>query len=117
MSTVSPADVAAFRSSGMFDEQWYLERYRDVRLLGMDAAEHYLWLGARLGRKPSANFGLAPNLNANADIASAGTNPLSSTNPEKKDALTPGDLAQSVEMPTGLREQIDASRLFDLEYY
>ncbi len=46
-------DVAAFRSSGLFDERWYLDTYPDVAALSMDAAEHYLWLGKRLGRIPS----------------------------------------------------------------
>ncbi|MFC1455629.1 glycosyltransferase [Microvirga arabica] len=47
----------ALRRSGQFDEQWYLESYPDVKALGMKPLEHYLWLGARLGRhgcKPAA---------------------------------------------------------------
>jgi glycosyltransferase involved in cell wall biosynthesis len=54
MNEVNPADIAALRNSGRFDEQWYLEQYRDVKLLGMSAAEHYLWVGAKLGRLPKA---------------------------------------------------------------
>jgi GT2 family glycosyltransferase len=39
-----------------FDSAWYLERYPDVAALGMEPLEHYLWIGAELGRKtaPSA---------------------------------------------------------------
>lgn len=39
-----------------FDAAWYRGEYPDVRLLGMDPAYHYLWLGQRIGRRPSANF-------------------------------------------------------------
>lgn len=34
-----------------FDAEWYLKRYPDVAMLGMDPLEHYRWIGARLGRK------------------------------------------------------------------
>ncbi|NIJ41448.1 lipopolysaccharide biosynthesis protein [Parvibaculum indicum] len=53
---VSEADIKALKRSGLFDEKWYLEQYPDVRILGLDAAEHYLWIGRRLGRKPMASF-------------------------------------------------------------
>jgi len=39
-------------NSGQFDANWYVRRYPDVLLSGMDPAEHYLWLGKRLGRRP-----------------------------------------------------------------
>lgn len=41
------------RTSQQVDERWYLERYPDVKLLGMSAVEHYAWIGKRLGRLPS----------------------------------------------------------------
>lgn len=49
-SRPTPEDIAALRASGTFDEAWYLREYPDVAKAGMDAAEHYLWLGRRLGR-------------------------------------------------------------------
>lgn len=49
----TPEDIAALRASGTFDEAWYLREYPDVAKAGMDAAEHYLWLGRRLGRTSS----------------------------------------------------------------
>lgn len=48
-----PEDIAALRASGTFDEAWYLREYPDVAKAGIDAAEHYLWLGRRLGRTPA----------------------------------------------------------------
>lgn len=53
MRQINEADIAALRNSEHFDAQWYLEEYPDVKLLGMDPAEHYLWLGEKMGRKPS----------------------------------------------------------------
>jgi len=33
-----------------FDPEWYLKRYPDVERSGLSPAEHYKWLGRRLGR-------------------------------------------------------------------
>lgn len=52
MTKVSRDDIERIRASGLFDAEWYLEQYPDVRALGMDPAEHYLWIGAKLGRDP-----------------------------------------------------------------
>ena len=55
MNEVTEANIVALRASGVLDEQWYLEQYPDVKLLRMDPAHHYLWVGVKLGRKPSAH--------------------------------------------------------------
>lgn len=52
MDSLSDEEVAYFRNSGQFDEEWYVEEYPDVKMLRMDPARHFLWLGARLGRRP-----------------------------------------------------------------
>jgi glycosyltransferase involved in cell wall biosynthesis len=39
-------------SDEVVDRDWYRRRYPDVDLLGMDPADHYWWLGRRIGRKP-----------------------------------------------------------------
>lgn len=49
------SDKARLRDSGLFDERWYVQEYLDVALSGMDPAEHYLWIGARLNRRPGPN--------------------------------------------------------------
>jgi glycosyltransferase involved in cell wall biosynthesis len=41
----------------VFDAQWYLAEYPDVRLSGMDPLDHYQWLGRRLNRLPCAREG------------------------------------------------------------
>ena len=56
MAGISKQDIESLRRSGQFNEKWYLEQYPDVSALGMDPAEHYLWIGRRLGRKPSSSF-------------------------------------------------------------
>ncbi|RVU03273.1 hypothetical protein EOE18_16810 [Novosphingobium umbonatum] len=53
--SISPEQIAALKASGQFDEAWYCERYPDVRASGMDPAEHYLWVGQKLGRKANRN--------------------------------------------------------------
>lgn len=73
---ISEDDVDRIRGSDRFDAAWYRARYPDVDALGMDPAEHYLWIGARLGRNPSASFDGAAYLAANPDVAAAGMNPL-----------------------------------------
>ena len=44
------------KESSFFDVAWYLERYDDVRMSGMDPAEHYLLFGWKEGRLPSLGF-------------------------------------------------------------
>lgn len=49
------SQLSQLLSSGQFDAEWYMRRYPDVLQTGMGPAEHYLWLGKRIGRrgKPS----------------------------------------------------------------
>lgn len=72
----SKEDVALVRASELFDAAWYLETYPDVANLGMDPAEHFVWLGWRLGRSPSARFSVPAYLSAYPDVVANGANPL-----------------------------------------
>lgn len=76
VNIVSSSDCDAIRDSGLFDEEWYLKEYPDVKILGMDAVEHYLWIGAKLGRNPSLKFSTLGYLKIYPDVASANVNPL-----------------------------------------
>ena len=76
MKQISDKDLAAIQRSGLFDETWYAVEYPDVKLLGMDPIEHYLWVGARIGRNPSKEFNSSHYLLANPDVVAAGINPL-----------------------------------------
>lgn len=51
---ISDDDIAALKASGDFDASWYLNEYPDVALVGLEPELHYLWIGKRLGRRPSA---------------------------------------------------------------
>ncbi|MCC5973036.1 MAG: glycosyltransferase [Rubellimicrobium sp.] len=73
---VDPADLDLIRESGLFDPDWYGARHGDVALMGLDPAAHYLWLGGRLGRNPSARFDTRAYLAMNGDVAATGMNPL-----------------------------------------
>lgn len=53
METSLQKEVTLLKSSGIFDGEWYAERYPDVNAVEMDPAEHYVWIGANLGRAPS----------------------------------------------------------------
>ena len=45
-------NIRRLARSRAFDAAWYSRAYPDVAASGLDPAEHYLWLGARLGRSP-----------------------------------------------------------------
>ncbi len=46
--------VGLLRTSGLFDEAWYVARYPDVARTSLSPAEHYIRIGQLLGRKPNA---------------------------------------------------------------
>ncbi|MCX8996200.1 glycosyltransferase [Rhizobiaceae bacterium BDR2-2] len=69
-------DIELIKDSGLFDENWYKEQYSDVQITGMDPIEHYLWIGARIGRDPSPLFSSQDYTSVYADVAAAGMNPL-----------------------------------------
>jgi glycosyltransferase involved in cell wall biosynthesis len=73
---VNKAKLDAMARSGLFDARWYAERYPDVGLLGMDPAEHFLRIGARLERDPGPRFDTAYYLASNPDVVRARMNPL-----------------------------------------
>lgn len=64
------------KSSGLFDEEWYLAEYPDVAADGADPVEHYIRFGAAEGRDPSPAFVTNFYLQSNPDVAEDGINPL-----------------------------------------
>lgn len=59
-----------------FSNNWYINRYADVAISGIDAAEHYLRYGADEGRDPCSFFSSLQYLIENPDVAAAKINPL-----------------------------------------
>ncbi len=68
--------VSIIEGSGLFDREWYLNTYPDVRAAGMDPIEHYLRFGWKESRNPCNGFDTAYYLRANPDVARSGLNPL-----------------------------------------
>ena len=50
------AQADAIRKSGLFDDEWYLNRYPDVASAGLDPLPHYLEFGSWEGRDPHPLF-------------------------------------------------------------
>lgn len=62
--------------SSLFNRDWYLENYPDVREAGLDPIKHYLSSGAAEGRNPSSQFDTKYYRTSNQDVANAKINPL-----------------------------------------
>ncbi|MDR5671129.1 hypothetical protein KPA97_68010, partial [Burkholderia cenocepacia] len=56
IDTINEREVAAILGWKQFEAEWYLREYPDVAWIGLEPDYHYLWIGARIGRRPSANF-------------------------------------------------------------
>src|ERR1044071_7093853 len=67
-------NAAILRSSGLFEEDWYLSRYPHTR--GTDPVLHYLRHGAAEGLNPSRFFSTTKYLKNCPDVAAIGVNPL-----------------------------------------
>lgn len=69
-------DSALLRSSGLFDEVWYLEKNPDIARAKIDPALHYLRYGGFEGRNPGPEFDGNWYLDTYEDVRKAGVNPL-----------------------------------------
>lgn len=70
------ADLDIINSSDLFDAEWYVKTYPDVKKSGIDPAEHYLNFGWLEGRYPSQYFDGTWYLNRYPDVSQSDTNPL-----------------------------------------
>lgn len=64
------------KRSGLFDEEFYLSMYEDVKLNNMNPIEHYLIFGWKEGRYPSLKFDTKFYLDYYTDVRNSGMNPL-----------------------------------------
>ena len=69
-------NIGLLYTSQLFDVDWYLGSYPDIKDAGIDPAEHYLVHGAKEGRLPCAAFDGDWYLRQNPDVAESGMNPL-----------------------------------------
>lgn len=56
IDVINDLKISIIREWKYFDSEWYVSEYPDVKWSGLDPAYHYLWIGARIGRRPSADF-------------------------------------------------------------
>jgi glycosyltransferase involved in cell wall biosynthesis len=63
-------------ASSLFDANWYLDKYPDLKNAGVDPLHHYVEYGAFEGRWASAFFHSDYYLNSYVDVAKAKINPL-----------------------------------------
>lgn len=104
------------RASALFDADYYLEAYPDVRNAGVDPAIHYLIHGWKERRNPSTAFDTGAYLSAHPDVARAGLNPLIHYlrhGQNEGRPIMPG-VAPAVDDPVKV---ILASKYFDAAYY
>lgn len=69
-------DKKVVRNSGLFDEKYYLLNNPDVRIADIDPLKHFITIGWKENRNPSAQFDLSFYLSNNPDVRESGTNPL-----------------------------------------
>lgn len=129
LPALSGQGAALLRQSGLFDPDWYLETYPDVRQAGLDPMRHYCEIGVRLLRDPGPFFNARGYLRAYPDVAAAGlppvlhflqagraegraATPLSYTNPAQAELQMVSHLRQLLE--TGGLETRPRQRLEDL---
>jgi len=69
-------EAKVVRKSPLFNKDWYLHQYPDVKNKKVDPAWHYCMFGWREGRKPCPEFDSVSYLQINQDVKDAGINPL-----------------------------------------
>lgn len=69
-------DYDLLLNSGLFDIDWYIEKYGDIDLALKDPVRHYLEIGAKGGCNPNPFFDSKWYLRKNPDVARSKMNPL-----------------------------------------
>ena len=64
------------KDSGLFDNQYYIFEYPDVRKENFDPIIHYILYGAKEGRKPTPYFDTQFYLDSYQDVKKSNMNPL-----------------------------------------
>ncbi len=104
--------------SGFFDKEYYAAHNIDLVLEGKNLLDHYISIGWREGRQPSAEFDIIEYIEHNQDVARAGIEPIQHYvlfgQKEGRSILSSG-------MPRKDRssalERLRQSGMFDSEFY
>ena len=70
------SQIKEIELSGLFNTEWYLEKYEDVNDANINPIEHYLLSGTYEGRDPSEDFNTLWYLHKYPDVSESGLNPL-----------------------------------------
>ena len=73
---LSAVDQVRLEALGLFDAQWYQERYPDVTAGDLSPYEHFLQYGVFLGRPPGPGFEPSTYVDANEDVKFSDKPPL-----------------------------------------
>ncbi len=118
-----PEDLQLIRESTLFDADWYLENYPDVKVAGEDPALHYLSFGVADRRNPGPNFDTTRYLERYPDVAASGQNPLvhylAFGSAEGREICIVDTRPAVASEPASLevRELVSSSGLFDVAWY
>lgn len=112
-------EARLIRKSALFDRDWYLHRYPDVKQKKMDPVLHYCRFGWREGRMPGPDFDSVAYLQINSDVAEAGFNPLyhferygkGENRPISIQALKSGDAAPEIRVKDELKPDLPKKKL------
>jgi len=69
-------DIKRIQKSGLFDMQYYLETYQDVKNAGIDPLKHFCEHGWKKGKNPSIKFNTKFYIETYQDVKNANINPL-----------------------------------------
>ena len=109
-------NLKTIKNSGLFDNDYYLENYPDVKLTGINPLKHFCRHGWKEGRNPSKEFDSIYYIKLYPDVASSNINPLLHYvlhgAKEGRNTTRGNNIDSNKEIKT-IRE----SGLFDADYY
>lgn len=65
---ITKRDISLIARSKFFDEQWYMQKYPDLKDIKISAAEHYVRFGWKENRNPSSSFSTREYLELNSGV-------------------------------------------------
>jgi len=68
--------ISLIDKSGLFNADWYVNKYPDVSITGLSSIDHFIKYGFYIGRDPGPNFNSEYYLSQNPDVKKSGIHPL-----------------------------------------
>lgn len=76
MCDVNKKELTLLKNTDLFDADWYIKKYEDVRLSNLDPYVHFLKYGYKMLRDPSENFSSLFYVETNPTVKKKNLNPL-----------------------------------------